>query len=57
MARKKLALPTDAFDLRPAWRRGDTSIEADAIGIWRRLTILPDNVSPEARAKAGCRRL
>ncbi len=51
MARKKLALPTDEFELRPAWRRDDARIEADAIDFWRRLAILPGKVLPEARAK------
>lgn len=51
MAKKKPALPTDEFDLRPAWRRNDAAIEADAAAFWRRLAILPKDVSPEARAK------
>ena len=45
------ALPTDEFELRSAWRRGDEAIEADAIAFWRRLAILPANVAPETRAK------
>jgi hypothetical protein len=39
------------IELRPAWRRGDARIEADAIALWNRLGALPANVSPEARAR------
>jgi hypothetical protein len=39
------------FDYRPAWRRDDPEIEADAIAFWNRLGILPPGVAPEARAK------
>lgn len=39
------------YDLQPAWRRDDSRIEADAIEFWRRLDILPANVSPEDRAR------
>jgi hypothetical protein len=39
------------YDLRPAWRRDDPDIEADAIAFWRRLDILPPGVAPEARAR------
>lgn len=39
------------FELRPAWRLGDSRIEADAIAFWRRLAILPPDVAPEQRAK------
>ena len=39
------------LELRPAWRRGDQTIEADAIAFWRRLGILPPGVEPQARAK------
>ncbi|WP_114953264.1 hypothetical protein [Sphingosinicella terrae] len=39
------------FDYRAAWRRDDAAIEADAIHFWRRLGILPEGVTPEARAK------
>lgn len=39
------------YDLRPAWRLGDSRIEADAIAFWRRLDILPGNVKPEERAR------
>jgi hypothetical protein len=39
------------FDYRPAWRRGDAAIEADAIAFWDRLGILPAGVAPETRAK------
>ena len=51
MARKRRAPPTEGFALRPAWRRDDPAIEADAIAFWRRLAILPGKVAPEARAK------
>jgi GNAT superfamily N-acetyltransferase len=50
VAKKKLVPPTEEFELRPAWRRDDAAIGADAIDFWRRLAILPDKVSPEARA-------
>ena len=39
------------FEYRPAWRREDSRIEADAITFWRRLGILPSSVDPERRAK------
>lgn len=39
------------YDIRPAWRRGDAAIEADAIAFWRRLGILPPYVPPEERAR------
>jgi hypothetical protein len=39
------------FDYRPAWRRDDAAIEADAIAFWQRLNILPAGIAPEARAK------
>ena len=39
------------LDLRPAWRRGDQTIETDAIEFWSRLGILPVGVEPRARAK------
>lgn len=39
------------FDYRPAWRRDDPAVEADAIAFWRRLGLLPPDVDPEARAK------
>ena len=41
---------TDIY-IRPAWRRDDAAIEADAIDFWTRLGILPQGVSPEQRAK------
>ena len=44
-------LPTDEFDLRPAWRLRDPDIERDAIAFWRKLAILPADVSPEDRAR------
>jgi hypothetical protein len=39
------------FEVRPAWRRGDPEIEADAIAFWDRLGLLPEGVAPEQRAK------
>lgn len=39
------------YDLRPAWRRDDAAIEADAVDFWGRLDILPSEVRPEERAK------
>jgi hypothetical protein len=39
------------FELRPAWRRDDAKIEADAVAFWKRLGILPADVSPQQRAK------
>lgn len=37
------------FDLRPAWRLGDATIERDAIAFWTRVQILPSGVQPEDR--------
>ncbi|HWT11187.1 MAG TPA: hypothetical protein VN231_00365 [Allosphingosinicella sp.] len=51
MPAKRPAPSPEPFDLRPAWRRDDPRIEADAIAFWRRLNILPKGVSPESRAK------
>ena len=39
------------FDVRIAWRRDDTAIEADAIDFWTRNDLLPDAVYPAQRAK------
>jgi hypothetical protein len=39
------------FDVRIAWQRNDPRIEADAIEMWTRLGILPEEVKPEDRAK------
>jgi hypothetical protein len=39
------------IEFREAWRRDDPRIEADAIAFWTRLSILPEGVSPEARAR------
>ena len=39
------------YALRPAWRLDDARIEADAIAFWKRLGILPADVTPEQRAK------
>lgn len=39
----------EEFDLRPAWRRGDATIEHDAIEFWNRLKVLPADVRPEDR--------
>ena len=40
------------FDLRPAWRRDDPQIEADAIDFWNRLGILPPDVSPRSAPRS-----
>jgi len=47
------APPVIAADVefRPAWRLDDSRIEADAIAFWKRLGLLPKDVTPEARAK------
>ena len=39
-----------AFDVRPAWRRGDAAIERDAIDFWTRTSLLPSDVDPADRA-------
>jgi hypothetical protein len=39
------------LDIRPAWRRDDPELEAEAIAFWKRLDLLPAGVPPEARAK------
>lgn len=44
-------LSVGGFDIRIAWQRNDSRIEADAIAMWTRLGILPPEVKPEARAK------
>ena len=41
----------DGLELRLAWRRGDSAIEADTVAFWNRLGILPGGVAPEARVK------
>lgn len=51
MASSAPAAPAAGYDLRPAWRLDDARIEADAIAFWRRLDILPPDVTPEQRAK------
>ena len=38
-------------ELRIAWRRGDSRIEADAIAFWARLGLLPSEAKPEDRAR------
>jgi hypothetical protein len=43
--------PGDAIEIRPAWRRNDPQIEADAIAFWTRLRLLPPDASPEDRVK------
>ena len=40
-----------ALDVRKAWRLNDPAVEADAIAYWQRLNLLPEGVTPEARAK------
>ena len=39
------------LEIRPAWRRDDPQIEADAIEFWTRLELLPQGVPPEQRVK------
>ena len=39
------------FDVRPAWRRDDPAIEADAIEFWTRNGLLPEDVDPRERAR------
>lgn len=39
------------IEVRPAWMRGDAKIEADALALWDRLGVLPDDVDPARRAK------
>jgi hypothetical protein len=39
---------------RVAWRRGDAQLEQDAVDFWRRHQLLPEGVSPEARAADLC---
>jgi hypothetical protein len=41
----------DALEVRPAWRRDDPQIEADAIEFWTRLGLLPPGASAEQRTK------
>lgn len=41
----------EGFDLRIGWRRADAKLEADAIALWERTGILPDDVTPAERAK------
>jgi hypothetical protein len=43
--------PAGTIEIRPAWRRDDPQIEADAIAFWARLRLLPADASPEERAK------
>lgn len=43
--------PPAGVALRPAWRRGDARIEADAVAFWKRLGILAPGISPDARAR------
>lgn len=49
--RQELEALVPGVALRPAWRRGDPQLEADAIAFWQRLAILPAGVAPEQRAK------
>lgn len=43
--------PLGDVEFRPAWRRDDPRIEADAIAFWKRMQILPADASPEQRAR------
>lgn len=38
----------------PGWRRGDAAIARDAAALWREFDILPQGVTPEARAREIC---
>jgi GNAT superfamily N-acetyltransferase len=40
-----------AFDIRPAWRRGDSRIERDAVDFWERTGLLPTDVDAADRAR------
>ena len=48
---KSPATPGPELEVRPAWRRDDARIEADAIAFWERLGILPAGVKPQDRAR------
>lgn len=39
---------------KPAWRRNDPELEADAIAFWQQYKSLPKGVDPEKRAKELC---
>jgi hypothetical protein len=41
----------DGFEVRIGWRRNDARLEADAIALWERTGLLPDDVTPAERAK------
>jgi hypothetical protein len=43
--------PGAGLEIRAAWRRDDPRIEADAIDFWKRLDVLPPDVTPEQRVK------
>lgn len=38
-------------EFRDVWRKNDAQAEADAVAMWQRLGILPQNVDPYMRAK------
>jgi GNAT superfamily N-acetyltransferase len=38
-------------DMKPAWRKADPGIEADAKALWRRLSVLPEGVDMDLRAE------
>ena len=44
-------LSPSGHELRFVWRQRDSEVERDAIHFWRRLNILPPDVTPEERAK------
>jgi len=41
-------------DFRAAWQRRDPAIEADAVGLWKRLNALPVHVDMQQRASELC---
>jgi hypothetical protein len=41
----------EGFEVRIGWRRNDARLEADAIALWERTGILPDDVTPAERAR------
>ena len=50
MAGKTPETPGD-FDVRITWRRNDPVVTADAIAMWTRLGVLPEDITAEDRAK------
>lgn len=46
-----MAAEDTSFEVRIGWRREDPELKADAIALWERAGILPDDVTPAARAR------